>query len=430
MDIILKAVQFLLDMGGTIILPFFVTILGIIFGLKFIDSFKNGLMIGVGFSGIMLIVDLLVTTVSPATEYYTKLGTGFTTVNLGWDSIAAMAWSTSFALWLIPLGFLLNFILVRLKVLKTLNVDIWNFYSAVLTAAVTYYIALSLGASTLAANIIGLIVGLSLTVVACKIGDILAKSWQGYFNMPKGVTCSTLDTQLTHYPVSWLGAKLYDLIPGLNKLYFDINNVNEKYTAWTAPSIVGFLVGGLLGLITKQNFSTILTMAIGVASVIVLMPKMVSLLMDGLVPLSNAARTFMKRKLGEDADILIGMDVSIGLGDKCGMIVTMFLMPITILLAFVLPNITFFPIGLFGGIIWSGHAAAFVAKGNLPKAIFAGTFLMAWTVITLNFMAPIATQLAYDVGVIDKMTPLVTGGGYQQTQIVLIGLIGKLFGGF
>ena len=388
MDIILKAVQFLLDMGGTIILPFFVTILGIIFGLKFIDSFKNGLMIGVGFSGIMLMVDLLVTTVSPATEYYTKLGTGFTTVNLGWDSIAAMAWSTSFALWLIPLGFLLNFILVRLKVLKTLNVDIWNFYSAVLTAAVTYYIALSLGVSTLAANIIGLIVGLSLTVVACKIGDILAKSWQGYFNMPKGVTCSTLDTQLTHYPVSWLGAKLYDLIPGLNKLYFDINNVNEKYTAWTAPSIVGFLVGGLLGLITKQNFSTILTMAIGVASVIVLMPKMVSLLMDGLVPLSNAARTFMKRKLGEDADILIG------------------------------------------GIIWSGHAAAFVAKGNLPKAIFAGTFLMAWTVITLNFMAPIATQLAYDVGVIDKVTPLVTGGGYQQTQIVLIGLIGKLFGGF
>ena len=119
MDIILKAVQFLLDMGGTIILPFFVTILGIIFGLKFIDSFKNGLMIGVGFSGIMLMVDLLVSTVSPATEYYTKLGTGFTTVNLGWDSIAAMAWSTSFALWLIPLGFLLNFILVRLKVLKT-----------------------------------------------------------------------------------------------------------------------------------------------------------------------------------------------------------------------------------------------------------------------------------------------------------------------
>lgn len=430
MDIILNAVQFLLDMGGSIILPFFVTILGIIFGLKFVDSFKNGLMIGVGFAGINLMVNLLVTTVQPSTDYYTKLGTGFTTVNLGWDSIASMAWSTSFALWLIPLGFILNFILVRFKVVKTLNVDIWNFYNAILTSAVTYYVALSLGASTLVANILGIVIGLFLTVVACKIGDKLATSWQGYFNMPKGITCSTLDTQLTHYPISWLGAKLYDLIPGLNKLYFDINNVNEKYTAWTAPSIVGFFVGGLLGLITKQSFGTILTMAIGVASVIVLMPKMVSLLMDGLVPLSNAARSFMKKKLGEDADILIGMDVSIGLGDKCGMIVTMFLMPITILLAFILPNITFFPIGLFGGMIWSGHAAAFVSKGNLPKAIFAGTFLLAWTILCLNFMAPIATRLAYDVGVIDSMTPLITGGGFQQTQVVLVGLIGKLFGGF
>ncbi|MGN8912865.1 hypothetical protein [Anaerofustis butyriciformans] len=48
----------------------------------------------------------------------------------------------------------------------------------------------------------------------------------------------------------------------------------------------------------------------------------------------------------------------------------------------------------------------------------------------LNFMAPIATQLAYDVGVIDSMTPLITGGGFQQTQVVIIGLLGKLFSGF
>ena len=92
MDIILNAVQFLLDMGGSIILPFFVTILGIIFGLKFVDSFKNGLMIGVGFAGINLMVNLLVTTVQPSTDYYTKLGTGFTTVNLGSVSYTHLAY--------------------------------------------------------------------------------------------------------------------------------------------------------------------------------------------------------------------------------------------------------------------------------------------------------------------------------------------------
>ena len=430
MDIILNAVQFLLDMGGSIILPFFVTILGIIFGLKFVDSFKNGLMIGVGFAGINLMVNLLVTTVQPSTDYYTKLGTGFTTVNLGWDSIASMAWSTSFALWLIPLGFILNFILVRFKVVKTLNVDIWNFYNAILTSAVTYYVALSLGASTLVANILGIVIGLFLTVVACKIGDKLATSWQGYFNMPKGITCSTLDTQLTHYPISWLGAKLYDLIPGLNKLYFDINNVNEKYTAWTAPSIVGFFVGGLLGLITKQSFGTILTMAIGVASVIVLMPKMVSMLMEGLVPIANAARVSMQKRLGSEYEVYIGMDEALGLGDECGLAVALIMIPITIALGFIIPGVNFFPVAMLGALVYLGPAAAMYANGNIFKTLMGTIAIVAFMLVTKSYMADIATNLALQVGTLENTGQMITGSSLNEIQCVLLGVVGKFLGAF
>ena len=43
---------------------------------------------------------------------------------------------------------------------------------------------------------------------------------------------------------------------------------------------------------------------------------MVSLLMEGLMPNSNAAKKFFKNHLGGDYDIYVGMDEALCLGDK------------------------------------------------------------------------------------------------------------------
>ena len=90
----------------------------------------------------------------------------------------------------------------------------------------------------------------------------------------------------------------------------------------------------------------------------------------------------------------------------------------------------FFSIDKFAGIIWDGQAAAFAAKGNLPKAIFSGTFYLIYTCLALSLMAGVATTLAYDLGIISEMSPMVTGDGLNMTQIVLLGIMGKITGAF
>lgn len=60
-------------------------------------------------------------------QYYKDLGSGYDTLEIGFAALGAASWTTPFAVLVIPAIIIANLILVRLKVTKVLNVDIWNF---------------------------------------------------------------------------------------------------------------------------------------------------------------------------------------------------------------------------------------------------------------------------------------------------------------
>lgn len=85
MNIIVDAIQGIMDAGASVFLPLFITILGIVFGIKPFDSLRNGLRIGAGFLGIQLVLSLLMGGIQPVVDYYSSFeGTGFTVVDVGW----------------------------------------------------------------------------------------------------------------------------------------------------------------------------------------------------------------------------------------------------------------------------------------------------------------------------------------------------------
>ena len=141
MQIINSVIQFIMDLGGAIFLPFMITILGLFFRIKFFDSFRNGLRIGAGFLGITVILEMLCNSLNPAVEFYAGMGSGFTVIDIGWEGIAAIAWSTPFALIIVPICLVLNYFLIRIRFTKTMDVDIWNYFHVIPGAAMAYYIA-------------------------------------------------------------------------------------------------------------------------------------------------------------------------------------------------------------------------------------------------------------------------------------------------
>ena len=76
MDTLLNIVQTILGMGAVVILPIMIFILGLIFRMKIGAAIQAGLMIGIGFQGLLLVINLLMASIDPVVKYYQSMGSG------------------------------------------------------------------------------------------------------------------------------------------------------------------------------------------------------------------------------------------------------------------------------------------------------------------------------------------------------------------
>ena len=425
MEIINSIIQFIMNLGGSVFLPIMITILGLIFGIKFFDSLKNGLRIGIGFIGINTILSLLINGLAPIVSHYADAGAGFVITDIGWEGIASIAWSTPFALIIVPLGMILNYILIKVRFTKTMDVDIWNYFHFILGAAIAYYISMAIGVPTAGAIAIGIIAGLGTFVLVLKFADKIAPKWQSYYGL-EGTTCCNNDAYIVWF-INWAVCKLLNVIPGIKKVRIDLKWINDKLGSFGETSVLTFFVGILLCIITQQDLATTLSTSVTLTAAIVLLPRMVSLLMEGLVPISTAARSFFKKHLGEDYQVNIGMDEALCLGDQPGLECAVIMIPITVAVSF-LPGIGVFPLSGLGSLAYSTCMCSLYADGDIFKILISATVVEIYTLYAMTFMAPLATQLAADAGYISSTATLVTGSSIEEWNCVLFGILGKIFG--
>lgn len=390
METLYNIVRTITEMGATAILPIIITILGIVFRMKIGNAIKSGLLVGIGFLGLTLVVDLLNTSLEPAVSYYADLGSGFTIADIGWPAVGAASWVAPFAALSIPLGLLANLLLVRLKWTKTLNVDIWNYMHFLIPGALVYFLFGSFW--------MGLIVTLLMSIIALFVGDWIAPKWQKYFGL-EGTTNTTIIYSAWGYPIAWAVNKVIDFIPGVNKWNLSLDKLNRKLGVIGDPAIIGFIVGLILGLITNRSMTEVITMAIGIAGVMVLMPKMVGVMMDGLSPIGKAAKNFMVKKMGKDSKLNVGMDIALGLGDPTTITTTVISIPLVMLFAIILPGVQFFPIGLLMSVTYISVMCAMASKGNLFRSITSTVVFCIITFYLAGFVAPGATEMLNSAGV-------------------------------
>lgn len=384
MEILLKFFQEFMNMGASVLLPFVIAILGIFFGMKIGRAIKAGLLVGIGFQGLVLAINLLISSVTPAMEYYKALGKGYDTLEIGFAALGAASWTTPFAVLVIPTIIIVNLVMVRLKLTKVLNVDIWNFMHFLVPGALAYSLTKN--------AVLGFAVALICGIVVLFFAQWVAEPWQEFFGLD-GTTCTCLSYVAWAYPICYLLNKIIDKIPGLNKLDVDMSKLGNKLGILGDPAVIGIFAGVFLGVITKQSPSEILTMAMGVAAAMVLVPRMVSIMMEGLSPLGQAASEYMHKKVGEDADIYIGMDIALGLGDPACITCTAIMIPVTVLLVFLVPGMRFFPLSLLAEVCYMTPMVVLSSKGNLVRSLIGMTLIMYMTLFLANLFIPEATQM-------------------------------------
>lgn len=412
MDKVLAVVQYILNMGPTVILPITILILGLIFKIKFSKALKSGLTIGIGFIGINLVVNLLTTTLGPAAQAMVeRFGLSLTIIDVGWPMTASATWASPVAPLLIPICLIVNLILIYFNKTKTLNIDLWNYWHFIVAGATGYIVTGS--------YVWAIICAIIMECLVLYTADKTAPYVQEFYGL-EGI-CLPTGSTTSFAPLGYLVGKLVEKIPGINKLNADPESIQKRFGIFGEPMMMGIILGLILGTLAGYEVSEIFNVGMSMGAVMFLMPRMVKILMEGLVPISEAVRDFLQEKY-EGRDLYIGLDAALATGHPSVLSTALILVPITLFLAVILPGNKVLP---FGDLATIPFYVAFIVcfrKGNIVQSVITGTIVLAISLFMATNYAPVHTELLQQANMMPKGAAIVssidTGGNLFKWAIL------------
>lgn len=398
MDKLLFVVQYILNMGATVILPITILILGVIFKIKFTKALKSGLTIGIGFVGINLVVSLLTETLGPAAQgMVERFGLNLTVIDVGWPTTAAATWASPVAPILIPVCIVVNLILIYFKKTKTLNIDLWNYWHFIVAGATGYIVTGS--------YIWAIICAIIMEIIVLYTADKTAPYVQEFYGL-EGV-CLPTGSTASFAPLGFLVGKLVEKIPGINKLHADPDSIQKRFGIFGEPMMMGIILGLILGVLAGYRPDKIFNVGISMGAVMFLMPRMVKILMEGLIPISEAVRDYLQEKYG-DRELYIGLDAALATGHPSVLSTALILVPITLLLAVILPGNKVLPFGDLSTIPFYMAFIVCFRKGNIVQSVITGTIVIAISLYMATNFAPVHTELLQQANMMPDGTTMVT----------------------
>lgn len=123
----MEIIQKIVDLGASVVLPVIIFLFGLILKMKPSRAFRAGLVDGIGFIGINLVIGLLVDNLGPAAkDMVERLGIELNIIDVGWPATSAIAFGSTVGALAIPIGLGVNVLLLLFGLTKTLNIDLWN----------------------------------------------------------------------------------------------------------------------------------------------------------------------------------------------------------------------------------------------------------------------------------------------------------------
>lgn len=377
-------IDYFLDLGSTVFVPLVLIIIGLILGQGILKAIRSGIVVGIGFVGLNLAISLISDILEPAVKQITeRFNLDLTVIDIGSGAAAGVTFSTFVGALIIPAVIILNLILLLIGFTKTMNIDIFNYSHYAFTGAVVHLITgnivIAMGASLIQATWSLL----SADYSAKKVQHMLGVDG---ISIPQGFAASTV-------PLFAVMEKLYNRIPYLRDSKLDLSHLQKKVGTFGDPVIIGTILGIIIALLSGYNFADGANLVIGVVAIIVLFPRMVKIIVEGLLPISESAKVFFRKYL-KGKEVFIGLDSALTLGLPVTQIVGTMLIPITLILAIVLPGNKVLPLGDLAFIAFFTCMATIIHSNNILKTLISGVVNIVIVLYIATWFAPYFSQMA------------------------------------
>lgn len=386
MQAISSIFEWITGLGGSGILAIALLLLGLVFRVGIDKAVRSALTAAVGFIGLFLVVDMLVAVMGPATTAMVeRLGWQLDVVDVGWGLIG-MAWGNPSAPFVIITAFALNIFLLTIHFTKTLMIDFWNYWSFCAAGALAYGATQSIWFSVLTAAVY--------MVICWKVTDLVAKDYQEFYNLP-GISFPTgavIAPILIGVPV----IKLLQKIPFIKDVKADPETIQKRFGMFGEPVIIGFVMGCVIGILAGYSAQGIIILGLKMAAVLVLIPKMVQVLTEGLLSISEAAKEFTEKHF-EGREVYIGIDATAMMGHPATLSAILIMTPIVTMMS-LLPGNKLLAIASLAAIPWFLIPLTSYAKGNVLHIVLSGMVVFAVYFWCATALSGAHTQLAVLTG--------------------------------
>lgn len=394
MQTVLDIIQYIVDLGSYVFVPILMCIIGLIFGLKPSKAIKAGVTVGIGLIGVSIVSTLTADSLSPVINEMVKvLNLNLTAIDVGGSPAAAVGFGSLLGAALIIVILITNIVLVALKLTKTVNVDIYNFWYFAITAG---FVQLLTGSYWLA-----ILAGVTHAILGLKVADVMAHRTQEIIgidaiSIPHGFAAASA-------PLFMLLDKVYDRIPYLKHRKESEEESGEHGIGKVIGSVLGqpiylgLIMGLLFGVVAGYDFKGIADVTMKTAAIMMLFPTMVKMIVNGLIPISNQAKKFFTTHF-KDRELYIGLDSAVTIGHPVTISVGFLMIPVFMVFAAILPGNTTLPFGEVPFAAFYVCFATIVHRGNRKRTIISSLIFIPIVLWISSWAAPLFTELASNAG--------------------------------
>ncbi|CIV77173.1 PTS system%2C IIC component%2C GatC %2Cgalactitol-specific IIC component [Streptococcus pneumoniae] len=249
-DLIGKVFNPILEMGGPVIMLIILTVLALLFGVKFSKALEGGIKLAIALTGIGAIIGMLNTAFSASlAKFVENTGIQLSITDVGWAPLATITWGSAWTLYFLLIMLIVNIVMLAMKKTDTLDVDIFDIWHLSITGLLIKWYAdnngVSQGVSLFIATAAIVLVG----VLKIINSDLMKPTFDDLLNAPSSSPMTSTHMNYMMNPVIMVLDKIFEkFFPGLDKYDFDAAKLNKKIGFWGSKFFIGFILGIVIGI--------------------------------------------------------------------------------------------------------------------------------------------------------------------------------------
>mgnify|MGYP000265376450 CR=1 FL=1 len=215
--------QPLIDLGAAPMMTIVLTVIALLFKVKFTKALEGGLKLGIAITGIGAIINILTTAFSSAmTTFVESTGLQLTVTDVGWAPLATITWGSPYTLYFLMVLVIVNIAMIVLAKTNTIDVDIFDVWHLAFVGLACIYF----GANIVVATLLVVFVG----VMKIMNSDLMKPTFNDLLGAPEENPMTTTHMNYMMNPLAMLLNKIIDTMvnDGLTDAF---NNYHMGITA-------------------------------------------------------------------------------------------------------------------------------------------------------------------------------------------------------